>query len=103
MASRLRTMFLFILFFLTASVVHAQNAGTTHVFPQIVDGVFTDGAAFTSRFVIASIGGFPATCNISLFGIGPERLTASASVSVQPASWEAISTRGQDVIAAGFA
>ena len=103
MTSRLRTTFFFILFFLTASVVHAQNAGTTHVFPQIVDGVWSDGSAFTSRFLIASIGGFPAACNISLFGIGPERLTASASVLVQPASWETISTRGQGVIAAGYA
>ncbi|PYS18616.1 MAG: hypothetical protein DMG11_32935 [Acidobacteria bacterium] len=103
MTSRLRTTFFFILFFLTASVVHAQNAGTTHVFPQIVDGVWSDGSAFTSRFLIASIGGFPAACNISLFGIGPERLTASASVLVQPASWETISTRGRDVIAAGYA
>src|SRR6266850_4144364 len=103
MTSRLRTTFLFILFFLTASFVHAQSAGTTHVFPQIVDGMWSDGSAYTSRFVIASIGGFPATCNISLFGIGSERLTASAGLLVQPASWQAISTRGQGVIASGYA
>jgi len=103
MTSGLRRTFLFIPFFLTASVVHAQNAGTTHVFPHIVDGVWSDGSAFTSRFSISNVGGFPATCNISLFGIGPERLTASASVLVQPSSWEEISTHGQDVLATGYA
>ncbi|HEU5235778.1 MAG TPA: hypothetical protein VFU37_01475 [Pyrinomonadaceae bacterium] len=103
MTPRLRTTFLFILFLFTASFVHAQSAGTTHIFPQIVDGVSSDGSAFTSRFLIASIGGFPATCDVSLFGLGPERLSASASVLVQPASWQSISTRGQDVLAAGYA
>jgi hypothetical protein len=98
--SRLITASLFIVFFLAGSVVYAQNANTTHVFPQFVDGVTADGWVFTSRFVIASIGGFPATCNVSLFGIGVERL--SASVLVQPASWEAISSRGRDVVASGY-
>jgi hypothetical protein len=102
MTSALKATPLLILFILIPSVVRAQNAGTTHVFPQIVDGVLSDGSAFTSRFVIASIGGLPATCNISLFGIGPERLTGT-SVIVQPSSWEAISTRGQDALAAGYA
>ena len=101
MTSRLITAFFLVFLFLTASVVQAQNPSTTHVFPQIVDGV-SDGSAFSSRFVIASIGGFPATCNVSLFGIGPERFTATA-VTVRPASWEAISTRGQDAIATGYA
>src|SRR5262245_44640471 len=99
MTSRLRTTFLFIPFFLTASFVHAQSSSTTHVFPQIVDGVSSDGSVFTSRFVIASIGGLPATCAISLFGLGPERLTPGASVTVQPASWQSISTRGQGALA----
>lgn len=103
MKSKLSTTFLLILFFLTASFVHAQSAGTTHIFPQIADGVSSDGSAFTSRFVIASIGGFPATCDISLFGLGPERLTANANVLVQPDSWQSISTRGQDALAAGYA
>src|SRR5262249_29443182 len=101
--SRLTAASLFIVFFLTGSVLQAQNANTTHVFPQFVDGVGGDGSVWTSRFVIASIGGPPATCNISLFGIGLERLSASASVVVQPASWETISSRGRDGLATGFA
>jgi hypothetical protein len=88
---------------LIASTVHAQSPAATHVFPQIVDGVLSDGSVMTSRFVLASIGGFPATCDITLFGIGAERLTTSTSVVVQPASWEAISTRGQDALATGYA
>jgi hypothetical protein len=101
--SKLTPAFLCIVFLLSGSVVQAQNASTTHVFPQFVDGVNGDGSIFTSRLVIASIGGFPAICSFSLFGIGVERLASSASVSVQPASWEAISTRGQDVLATGYA
>src|SRR5258705_7628679 len=103
MVSSLKSTVFFLLFSLIPTAALAQNPGTTHVFPQIVDGVFSDGTVFTSRFVVASIGGFPATCNLSLFGIGPERLTASASVLVQPASWEAISSRGRDVLATGYA
>jgi hypothetical protein len=102
MTSRLTPKLVLILLFLTESVVHAQSSGTTHVFPQIADGVSNDGSVFTSRFVIASIGGFPATCTVSLFGIGPERLTATA-VTVQPGSWQEISTRGKDVVASGYA
>jgi len=68
-----------------------------------VDGVAGDGSVFASRFVIASIGGLPATCNVSLFGIGLDRLAAAANVSVPGASWEAISSRGQDVLATGYA
>jgi hypothetical protein len=85
-----------------ASTVQAQSPATTHVFPQVVDGVSSDGSVTTSRFVLASIGGFPATCNIALFGIGAERLTTGTSIVVQPASWEAISTRGQDALVTGY-
>jgi len=99
--SKQSTVAIFILFFGSAIAVHAQNAGTTHVFPQIVDGV-AGGSVMTSRFVIASIGGPPATCNIALFGLGADRLT-SGSVVVQGASWQAISTRGQGSLATGYA
>jgi len=57
-----KAVLVFVSFSLTAAVVQAQ--GTTHVFPQIVDGVQSDRSVFTSRFWIASIGGFPASCNI---------------------------------------
>jgi hypothetical protein len=103
MTSALRATCWLIFALLTASVLHAQNAGTTAVFPQVVDGVSIDGSVFTSQFRITSVAGFPAACSISLFGIGAERLTASASFVVQPSSSQAISTRGQDVIAFGYA
>jgi hypothetical protein len=101
--STLKATFLLAIISLTASFAHAQSADLTHIFPQFVDGMGGDGSVWTSRFVIASIGGLPAACNISLFGIGLERLTASASVVVQPLSWEAISSRGRDVLATGYA
>src|SRR5262245_38696666 len=103
MTSTLKATFLLAIIFLTASFAQAQSGDLTHIFPQFVDGVGGDGSVWTSRFVISSIGGLPATCNISLFGIGLERLGASASVSVQPRSWQAISSRGQDILATGYA
>jgi hypothetical protein len=102
MKTTTRMTLVFICFFLVTPIVEAQQ-GTTHVFPQIADGVNSDGSVFTSRFWVSSIGGLPASCTVSLFGLGPERLTASASFVVQPDSWLSISTRGQDMIATGFA
>ncbi len=79
------------------------NAGLTHIFPQVVDGVGSDGTVYASRFLIASYGESSATCQISLFGIGAERLSARASVVVQPNSFETITTRGENAIGSGYA
>jgi hypothetical protein len=97
-------MTLFLAFiFLTAGVARAQDAGLVHFFPQIVDGVGGDGAVYTSRFVIAGFGDSPATCQVSLFGIPPERLSAGTRFVVERSSVETITTRGEDVIATGYA
>src|SRR5215468_8203029 len=99
MTSILRTTLLCTIISLTASVAQAQSApGLTHIFPQVVDGVGSDGAVYTSRFLIASSGGSSATCQISLFGIGPERLSARDSMLVQGSFFETVTTRGEDVI-----
>jgi hypothetical protein len=50
MTSKLKAAFLFAIVCLTSSVAHAQNAGLTHIFPQVVDGVGSDGTVYTSRF-----------------------------------------------------
>jgi hypothetical protein len=103
MTSTLKATFLVAIISLTASVGQAQNAGLTHVFPQVVDGVGSNGIVYTSRFVMASSGGSPATCQVSLFGIGPDRLSARASVQVEGGSFETITTRGEDVVGTGYA
>jgi len=103
MTSALKATFLLAIISLTASFAQAQNAGLTHVFPQVVDGVWGDGTVYTSRFLIASTGGSSATYQISLFGINPERLSAPASVMVQGGSFETITTRGADVVDTGYA
>jgi hypothetical protein len=103
MASTLKATFLLAIIFLTASAAQAQSAGVTYIFPQVVDGVGSDGTVWTSRFLIASSGGSPATCEVSLSGIGPERLSTGPSVLIQPSSFESITTRGEDVIDAGYA
>src|SRR5215467_4043097 len=101
MTSTLKAAFLLAIVSLTASFAQAQNAGLTHVFPQVVDGMWGDGTVYRSRFLIASSGGSSATCQISLFGINPQRLSAPASFQVQGGSFETITTRGEDVVDTG--
>jgi hypothetical protein len=103
MKSTLKATFLFAIISLTVSIAQAQNAALTHVFPQVVDGVVSDGGVYTSRLMIANSGESPATCQVSLFGIAPERLSGAANVMVQPSSFETITTRGEDVIDTGYA
>src|SRR5215813_823548 len=103
MKSTLKVTFLFAIISLTASVAQAQNAGLTHIFPQVVDGVGSDGTVYTSRFLIASSDGSSATCKISLFGLDPGRLSAPTSVRLEVGFFETITTRGRDVIGTGYA
>lgn len=103
MASTLKVALLLTIISLTASVAQAQNDGQTHIFPQVVDGVASDGAVYTSRFLITSSVGSPATCQVSLFDLGPERLSAGDRVVVQGSSFETTTNRGQDVIDTGYA
>src|SRR5262245_54262228 len=102
MTSTLKATFLFAIISVTASFAQAQSASLTHIFPQVVDGVGSDGTVYTSRFLIAS-GGSSATCQISLFGIDSDRLSARASVQVEGGFFETITTHGQDVVDTGYA
>lgn len=100
MTSTLKATFLLAIISLTASVAQAQSAGMTHIFPQVVDGVGSDGTVFTSRFLISGIGG-SSTCQISLFGMGLERLSARSSILVEGSFFETVTTRGEDVMETG--
>ena len=103
MISTLKTTLLVAIISLTASIAHAQSASLTHVFPQVVDGVGSDGTVYTSRFLIVSSGGPDATCQVSLFDIGAERLSAGDSILVPGTSFATITTRGEDAIDTGYA
>src|SRR5262249_5354654 len=98
MTLMLKTIFLLAIISLTASFAQAQSASLTHMFPQVVDGVASDGSVYTSRFLIANTGGSSGVCRMSLVGMGPERLSASASVLIQGSFFETIATKGEDVI-----
>jgi len=102
MTLTLKATLLLTIIFLTASFVQAQNADLTHIFPQVVDGVGNDGTVYTSQFLITSFGG-SATCQVSLFGLPPERLSAPANVLVQGSFFERITTRGENALATGYA
>jgi hypothetical protein len=103
MTSTLKVTFFLAIISLTASFAQAQNASLVHIFPQVVDGVGSDGAVYTSRFLIASYGESPAACQVSLFGIGPERLSAGTRIVVERSSVETITTRGENVVGTGYA
>src|SRR5215813_1256097 len=103
MKSTLKVTFLLAIISITASFAQAQTAGLTHIFPQVMDGVGSDGTVYTSRFVIASSSGSPVTCQVSLFGLDPGRLSASANVQIEGGSFETITTRGEGVIDTGYA
>ena len=51
MTSTLKATFLLAIISLTGSFAQAQNASLTHIFPQVVDGVGSDGTVWTSRFL----------------------------------------------------
>ena len=103
MTTTLKAIFFLAIISLTAGFAQAQDASMVHVFPQVVDGLGSDGAVYTSRFLIASYGETPATCQVSLFGIGPERLSAGTKIVVDRSSVETITTRGEGVIGTGYA
>jgi hypothetical protein len=103
MTSTMKTIFLLAIISLTACFAQAQTASLTHIFPQVVDGVASDGSVYTSRFLIANGGGSSPDCQISLFGIGPERLSTRTSVVVESGFFETIATRGENVLGIGYA
>jgi hypothetical protein len=94
---------LLLLFIVNAATANAQTAQATHVFPQIVDGRQTDGAAYISQLWIANVGGFVTTCTLTVHGFGVERLVSGSTVTIPVSSWTMLSTRGQDAIASGYA
>src|SRR5262245_31199132 len=99
----MKILLLLLVFCLSASAIHAQSAATIHVFPQVADGRQIDGVSYTSRFWISNVSGFPATCAISLFGLGTGRLLSAPTATIPSGSWATVSTRGEDTISTGYA
>jgi hypothetical protein len=91
-----------ILFWINMPALFAQNASTTHVFPQIVDGRQDDGFYYVSRLWITNQNA-TTNCTVSVFGLGTDRLTAPTTITVVGNSWATVGTRGQDPIATGYA
>jgi len=57
----------------------AQEAATTHIFPQVADGRQSDGMSYFSRIWAMSLGG-PAACTLSLYGLDTGRLSSSQNI-----------------------
>jgi hypothetical protein len=63
----------------------AQSTATFHVFPQVADGLLSDGSAYYSTLVAVNVGTNAATCTIRLYGAVSNRVGGSATLTI-PAS-----------------
>jgi len=75
-----------VLLFLSAAFVelNAQSTATSHVFPQVADGLLPDGSAYYSSIVATNVGTNAATCTIQLYGAVSNRITGSGTIVVPP-------------------
>ncbi len=83
--------------------VSAQNASTSHVFPQVADGRQADGSYYESLFYIVNMSKSTATCTISMFGLSTSRLAFTGNINIQSGAWSATFTLGQEPLATGYA
>jgi hypothetical protein len=51
-----------------------RNANTFHVFPEIADGVFSDGSYFQTHLLATNVNLESATCTYNLYGLSTTRL-----------------------------
>ena len=102
MSTRKDWLYVSMVLLLGASRMAAQDAGNSHVFPQIVDGRQADGYYYTSLLWITDVGA-TATCTLSLFGLDEDRVHPSTTITVPGNGWAVVSTDGQRPLAAGYA
>src|SRR5262245_13282262 len=68
----------------TFSDLNAQSPATSHVFPQVADGLLTNGTAYFSTIVAANVGTQAASCTIRLFGGVASHIAGSVTMTVAP-------------------
>jgi hypothetical protein len=62
--------------------LRAQGAATFHVFPQLADGVQSDGTFYASTISATNVNSQPATCSIRLYGGISSRLFGATSFTL---------------------
>jgi hypothetical protein len=68
----------------TYANLNAQNTATFHVFPQVADGLLSDGSAYFSSVVAVNVGTQSASCMIRLNGAVASHAPISATMTVAP-------------------
>jgi hypothetical protein len=68
----------------TYADLNAQNPATSHVFPQVADGLLSNGTAYFSTIVAANVGTQAANCTIKLNGAVASHIAGSATMTIAP-------------------
>src|SRR5437867_3393652 len=66
--------------------VRSQGAATFHVFPQIADGVLSDGTGYTSILLATNVSPQPARCRLQPYGRGLDSRFSGSSTFTLPTS-----------------
>jgi len=90
-----------VLVIVAVSSAFGQGA-TSHVFPQVADGVMSDGSAFISFVSITNLNNVTNSCTVTSVGVPADRFGASLTQSLPAYSTFMTSTKGQSAFASGY-
>jgi hypothetical protein len=68
----------------TYADLNAQAPGTFHVFPQMADGLLSDGSSYFSTLVAINVGTQAATCTLRPYGGVASHIRGSMTLTVPP-------------------
>ena len=74
----------------TYADLNAQNSATFHVFPQVADGLLSDGSAYFSTVVAVNVGAQAATCTIRLYGGVASHIQGSVTMTIAASGGTAV-------------
>src|SRR5437867_11806059 len=66
--------------------VRSQGAATFHVFPQIADGVLSDGTGYTSILLATNVSPQPARCRLQPYARASDSRSSGSSTLRMPTS-----------------
>jgi hypothetical protein len=89
---RLRIGFLLVLIVTSAACaeLNAQSPATFHVFPQVADGLLSDGSAYFSSVLGVNVGAQTATCTIRLYGGVAGHIRSPVTMTIAPSGGVAV-------------
>ena len=79
------------------------QAATSQVFPQVADGVMSDGSSFISFLSITNLSSGTANCTVTSVGVPADRFAGPLARSFPPGYSSINSTKGQGSFVSGYA